>query len=330
MASYQKRQTRKGTVWDIVYWTTEDGERVQKRMCGYSSKQAAQEDYERLKVSPDILAAPTKASVSLKEAGEDYIESNKEIFAPATVYQYQKYLRMYILPYLSSKKIEDITRSDIVRWQETIWNMKTKKGELMKQETCKSIRKFFNGLMNWSVKMYFLNTNPFDGVKMPRRRETKTEMQVWTTEEFNRFLSQVPKTHYKIFFTLLFLTGCRIGEIDALTVDDFIKDNDRYSIKITKSIGWVTGKGAVVSPPKTESSVRTVSLPAGMTAVLDNFLEGKSGYLWNRRKRDFWQVFDIATKNAKLKHIRIHDLRHSHASILISSGIPVSTVSKRL
>ncbi|MCD8201341.1 MAG: site-specific integrase, partial [Clostridia bacterium] len=137
------------------------------------------------------------------------------------------------------------------------------------------------------------------------------------------------------FFELLFYSGARKGEISALTTSDVEKRGDVYAIKISKNASRRhDGKGIMVTPPKTYASNRTVTLPECLTKELGEYLEGKEGYLFGGNApadtTSYSLAFASAIKKTGVTRIRMHDLRHSHASILIAAGVPVTSVSKRL
>ena len=171
-------------------------------------------------------------------------------------------------------------------------------------------------------------------------RTNKTrDMQIWSINEFNKFVECVPNEIYRIFFTTLFYTGLRIGEALALTWDDF-QDS---KLNIDKSVTRKTDKGEYeVKLPKTPSSVRDVSLPAHLNNILTELYEKESKiigfksswFIFYRNKplpqTSIDRVKARAITQSGVKYIRIHDFRHSHASYLIGNGMDIVAVSRRL
>lgn len=333
MASYTKRVTKtKGIVWDVRAWDGREGVRKQVKLSGYATKKEAQKAIHDYFYAPE--PADVKKDVSFAEAYETYKVARMSVLSHTTFYAEVCFFKNHILPIFDGREI-NLKKPDIIEWQEQIWNkVCDRTGKLFSQKTLTHIWTGFYTFMNWASEMYGF-TNPFDGVKMPHRREMKREMNVWTVEEFDKFISVVKNPKYRLFFELLFYSGARKGEINALTTSDFKKSANIYQIKISKSASSGDGAhGMIITPPKTDSSNRTVVLPECLTKELDEYLAEKEGYLFGGEKPTSSCAYNVAfysaIKKAGVKRIRIHDLRHSHASILIASGIPVTDVAKRL
>ena len=140
------------------------------------------------------------------------------------------------------------------------------------------------------------------------------------------------KTEIRYAFFLMYWTGIRLGELLALTVSDL--DFDKGTLSITKSL-YRTGGKDIITPPKTEAGIRTIHLPEFVLAEMEEYC----GKLYGRTESD--RLF-LVTKShlekeikrgagiAGLKPIRVHDLRHSHVSILISRGVNIGVIAKRL
>jgi integrase len=164
-------------------------------------------------------------------------------------------------------------------------------------------------------------------------------MNIWTIDEFTRFIDKVKSRKHKLFFSVLYFTGLRLGEALALKWADL---NDE-SISVNKSITRKTNKGSFeIKEPKTTSSIRNVKVNKSLYLSLINFKTDEmkcesfkeDWFIFNREKplsqSHLDRVKDRAIAEADLKRIRIHDLRHSHASNLISESISIVAASRRL
>ena len=188
-------------------------------------------------------------------------------------------------------------------------------------------------------------------------------MKFWTLDEFMEFYNKNPDSEYKLFFTLLYFTGMRKGEAVALSWNDIKFDTkeicvsksinrkipddlelDVVNTECNSSVGWhfVGNRVYEVTTTKTSSSNRRVLLSDNIYKfLLEHYEKARKNYGFN----DNWFVFGgemplsdqtIRRKMnemadiAKIKRIRVHDLRHSHASLLINKGHNILIVAKRL
>ena len=165
-------------------------------------------------------------------------------------------------------------------------------------------------------------------------RKTAEEMSYWTPEEFTRFILEVadkPASYYG-FYTL-FWTGIRLGELLALTPADF--DFEKRTLRINKSYQRIDGRDVITSP-KTKKSIRTIPLPKFYCDKMQQYLSGIYGLdpddrIFSYTKHFYEHEIRRGVKKSGVKRIRIHDLRHSHASLLISRlGASPQLVADRL
>lgn len=217
--------------------------------------------------------------------------------------------------------IEDITPTTILSWQNELKSMgKTNNTINMSTEILFSIYQY-------NCKMHNKQYNPVQAIE--RLEVDKKEMQIWTLEEFNKFTALLSSYEQVIAFRILFFSGIRYGELLGLTVQDI---HDDY-IDINKSYDY---RDKVHVKTKNKQSVRKVYIPKFImeeirdyistffkpTPTLRLFQHSTNTWLQSQMKR-------TCIKH-NLKHIRVHDLRHSHASMLINNGVDVYIVSKRL
>lgn len=196
------------------------------------------------------------------------------------------------------------------------------------------------------AKIYFNLSNdptyviePFKKTFSEKVENKEKELNVWTNEEFSFFINHVSKERYKYLFIILFYTGIRLGEALALKWCDF----DTNILKINKSLTRKTKHGLYeIKDTKTVSSIRTIELGNTLSCLLSKYKDSESEICgFNEDWFIFGRIYPLsytsidrekekAIKLAKVRRIRIHDFRHSHASNLISNGINIVAVSKRL
>ena len=158
-------------------------------------------------------------------------------------------------------------------------------------------------------------------------------VQFWTHEEFNRFIATFDKSDpFYTAFLVLYYTGMRIGELMALTFADVnLKEG---TIRINKTYHKIDGK-TVITPPKTEKGNRTITIPRFLCKCLEQHMKRLYGAtpemrIFHSSKDPYLQHMKKHEAMAGLRHIRLHDLRHSHASLLIELGFSALLVSERL
>ena len=208
------------------------------------------------------------------------------------------------------------------------------------------VYKYLKVVMNFGTKWYDLNFvkvyNKMTNFTNPNER--KKEMSFYTPEEFQKFLSVENDVKFICAFQTLFYCGLRNGELRGLTWNDinFRKSCLSVNKNITKTPDPITGKPYTVSSPKTMSSYRTIPIPNFLLEYYKDLYDDCSSYY---NFNDNWYVFgnidplpettlrDRKTKNAfkaGVKDIRVHDFRHSCASLLIDSGANITLVAKYL
>lgn len=346
MPSYPTRKTKKGIVYDVRFRIIDEtGLEVQKRLSGYPTKKAAQQAYVDFMKSytPPSFVLNKDGSFEFDELLALYFRTAEANLASSSFYDLQWIFDKFITPHFSGKTLTDLKKIDFVNWQTALWTTKNPTtDEYYAQRYLSKIRTVFSGFLSWCEETYDI-PNLLRNIKKPTRKEMKKEMQIWELEEFVKFQSVVDDVMWQAFFSCLFYSGCRVGELLALSDSDVMFDNGTYSLIINKNLsrkGHASDRKYTISPPKTAGSNRTVALPQAMNEILDTYLKYKaeksiagdflfggdtplSETTYQRRFREY-------AETANIKKIRIHDLRHSHASMLIHLNVPITVVSKRL
>lgn len=186
--------------------------------------------------------------------------------------------------------------------------------------------------MNYAVRYYNLKDNPCRKAGSIGKSHAD-EMQFWTTNEFKCFLEKISdKPPARAGFLILYYTGLRIGELLALEYGDInFKD---CTLTVSKSYQHINGKD-VITPPKTPKSNRAVSIPEFLRDEIKSYTERlyglhKHNRLFPYTKSFFEHEMVRGTKDGEVKRIRLHDIRHSHASLLIELGFSPLAVADRL
>lgn len=158
-------------------------------------------------------------------------------------------------------------------------------------------------------------------------------MQFWTKEEFLKFIDAMMDSpvHYYAF-ELLYWCGLRIGELLALTPSDFDFKTGRVSI--TKSYQRIKGKD-MITTPKTRKSNRVIQMPEFLSEEIQDYLSRLYGVepdsrIFPLNKGSLRRAMEKGCKASGVKVIRLHDLRHSHVSLLIDMGFSALAIAERV
>ena len=170
-----------------------------------------------------------------------------------------------ILPYFKNLKMNEITPGDVRKWQNEMVAFRYENGKSYSQTYKKTMHNILSTIFNHACRFYNLKSNPARQAGNMGREEKK-EMLFWTTEEYKKFSEAVidkPVSFYA--FEMLYWTGMRLGELLALTMEDF--DFEKNTVRINKSYQRLQGQD-VITTPKTPKSNRTIKLPSMIKTVL--------------------------------------------------------------
>lgn len=314
-----KDENNRGTWYASFFYTDWTGKRRRKKKRGFKTRREALE-YER-----NFLTEPVSNSdITLSKLYSLYMDDVKGKIRVSTVALKENIIVNHILPYFGDKKICDISAANIRMWQNEI----LKKG-LSKTYT-RTINSQFSAIMNYAVNYYGLPSNPCKTAGMIGDKHSD-EMLYWTLDEYNKFIATVKQPCYRVAFDILYWGGLRRGELMALTPADIVEDG----ININKSASW-RNKELIISEPKTKKSKRIVTLPQFCYDELCDYVSRLYGIKETDRIFDFNsngvlnKYLDRHAEQAGIKRIRVHDLRHSHASLCVEMGMNILAISERL
>lgn len=274
-------------------------------------------------------------NMTFKELYTAFYEYQKDKVKETTLNTYKD--RMRYMALLDNIKVKEFNLQHYEMWRKKIMEYK------LSNRTRNYIYKFLKTIMNFGTKWYGLNFNQIypKMTNFTDPNEIKKEMEFWTYEEFNKFISVEDNLTFKCLFETLYFCGLRKGEARALNWNDInFSDN---TIRINKGLNDnVNKKQYTITSPKTLTSNRTLPLPNDLVDDLKRLKEEAMSY--TNFKED-WFVFGNATplgddvirrrknnncKEAGVKQIRLHDFRHSCASLLINNGADITLVAKYL
>lgn len=310
-------------LWDIqFYYKDFRGQNVKKHKRNFKTKKEAIEWADKF-----IAQQSHNLDMDFTSFWQLYMDDMKERLRENTVRTKDYIVELKVLPYFGKKKVADITAADIRRWQNTLMK------EGYSQTYLKTINNQLSAIFNYAVRYYDLPKNPCTQAGSMGKGKAD-EMKFWTQEEFETFIEFVkdkPISYYA--FLTLYWTGIRLGELLALTLADF--DAEEKTLSITKSYQRINGRD-VITEPKTTKSKRVITLPDFMVLELEEYVGKLYGMMANDRlfsitKSYLEKEMIRGTELSGVKKIRLHDIRHSHASLLISKlGVQPNLVAERL
>ena len=321
MPAYKDEKT--GKWFAKFYYTNWQGIKKQKWKRGFATKKEAlgfERDFlEQKSANPDM---------TFQNLYEIYMEDMAARLKQSTLLTKKAVLQTHILPFFGSKPMNEIKASDVRRWQAKLMSSPNN----YSQTYLKKINTELNSIINYAKRFYDLNTNPCGKAGTIGKAKAE-EMDYWTYDEYIAFREGVKdKPLSYICFEVLYWTGMREGELLALSLADI--DFDNKTISINRTYLRIEGKDVFTSP-KTRKSKRKIPIPDFLCQELSDYIQSR--YMLDADERLFPVTKSYLShemirgcKNTGVKKIRIHDIRHSHASLLINQGCDALMLADRL
>ena len=243
---------------------------------------------------------------------------------------------------------------------------KRKENNLVKPDTVKKWKSIIHACLEYAVDCELLNKNPCNKIKITFTNTTdenrikelvkskKEKINYYNFEEFKETCNILEREFLEYYYNdtisdekklrevgrrfivlLALKTGMRRSELFGLTKEDLSIEDATF--EVNKSRHYLAGKGKFTKYPKNDSSIRTKSLPKSILSFLKLYyelldrLEYKSAYIFDYLSIDgICSWFDKWQNENNIKNIRFHDIRHTHATILLYLGVDVKTISERL
>ena len=308
--------------WLIQYrYTDWQGKRRKSTKRGFATKREAEEWLRNF-----LITQKADFDMKFEDFWKMYCADMETRLREHTMRTKKYIVKLKILPYFGNKRVNDITAADIRQWQNELIKMGYSPTYL------KTINNQLSAIFNYAVRYYDLKSNPC--AKAGSMGKSKAEeMDFWTGEEFRKFIDSVmnKRLSYMAFMTL-YWTGMRMGELLALNPKDV--DLEKKTISITKSYQRL-GKKDVITPPKTPKSKRVITIPEFLAADIKDYMDSlydlqEDDRLFPITKYYLEHEMQRGIKESGVKRIRVHDLRHSHASMLIELGFSPLEIANRL
>jgi len=299
-------------------WT---GKQRQKLKRGFHSKKEAaaweRNFLERQQGNPDMTF---QALCAL------YMEDITLHLKESTVDGKEHRIRNHMVPYFGDKRINEIKPADIRKWQ----------GIIIKKNLNPTYQKLLNGnlsaIFNFAKRYYGLTANPCAAVKTIGKSKAG-RMEFWTQSEFVTFLDYIKSPETKLAFQILFYTGLRFGEMMALNPNTDV-DYKNDALTVSKTYHRKRGQDITTSP-KSDNGNRVVTMPPFLTELIKDYVN----HIYDIRSRERLFLFsrsklrtamERGCQQSDIKRIRLHDIRHSHVSMLIDLGFSPLLIAERI
>jgi len=325
MAVYRESDTN---TWRVIYrYTDWMGERKQTSKRGFTTKRdaLAWEREQLQKVAADL-------DMTFASFVETYTADAKSRIKENTWVTKEHIIRTKLLPYFGKRKMCEIQPKEIIAWQNEMIAYKDANGGSYSPVYLKTLHNQLSAIFNHAAKYYGLTVNPAAKVGNMGKAKSK-EMLFWTKDEYMKFADAMMDKPISFYaFEMLYWCGMREGELLALTPADF--DFYKSIVSITKSYQRLKGRD-VVTDPKTPKSNRVIHMPEFLCDEMQDYLKTLYGIeatyrIFTITKSYLHHEMDRGAKAAGVKRIRIHDLRHSHISLLIDMGFSAIAIADRV
>jgi integrase len=310
------KKNRKTNTWECNFYVkTQDGKLKLKHKRGFKSSDAAQQ------YVLDHKGETLSKNMTLSEAFEAMSAHN-----------------------IANKETTDLRRGRLKKYAESIYqrpmrlitkeNLQSWRSTLDDYDICTDTKNDVVDLIKMIFKYSYDTYDIYDSAKIlkhfPKKLADQKEITILNTQQFKKLIDAESDPLCRDMFTALYMTGARKGELRALLKSDY--DPISKTIHITKSMRRDVKS---VKEPKTKGSIRYVPLDDKTAQIFDRLAQRPGTYMFG----DFTPVclstlqnhFKSDLREAGLSSsIRIHDLRHSHVSLLWNAGVPIPEISKRI
>jgi integrase len=340
---------KRGSTW-TAYWFTSDpttGKRRQHSKGGFRVQKDARAHLNAVMGRVEDGSWRPDKAMTVRELLEDHwlpSQASKELRG-ASMAQYRLAVRAWLVPHVGGVVVSALTPKIVNDLITTLKTTRTSAGrDGLSPRTVQLAIGVLKSACSWAVRNELLARNPVAAIAQPRA--DRPEMKAWSVDEARQFLGAVKDDRLSWAWTLALTRGLRRGELCGLKWEDF--DLERGTLRINRARVTVEGR-PVDSLPKTAAGRRSVPLDASLEPILralrtsqgrerlqsggayenDGYLcADELGHPYHPDTVSGW--FESAVKKSGLRRIRLHDTRHTAASLMLASGVPVKVVSEML
>lgn len=337
----KKRYTQKGTSWQIVLdkGVNSNGKRIREYITVNGTKRQAQDELAKIisEYNNGSYIAPSKMTVQMLIAQWMTVYAIPQL-ALSTVRGYKVNFYKHTIPYLGHILVQRLSSVEI----QNMYVKLEEKG--LSPSSIRYVHKILHEVLQYAYKMRMISVNPSDLVSAPKQGKYKAE--VYNAEEVAELLRCAKGTEMELPLMLDLETGLRRGELLALKWSDI--NWGARTLTVERNLVCINGEYKFGSP-KTKSGNRKLLLSESLIEklrqhrVLQTEIRLQLGATYQNNDLiccktngapyntgTFSHKFSNLLKKHGLKHIRLHDIRHTNATLMLEDGIPAKIASERL
>ena len=341
---------KRGRSWTLVIDTgvDESGRRKQQWRGGFATKREAEralaESIRALETGSYI--EPTVLTVS-DFLDRQWLPAISSTVRPTTFLSYQMSVRRYLKPAIGSKRLQKVTAADLNAMYGALLTSGSSDGKALAVSTVRRLHAVTHRAFKDAARWGLIVRNPVDLADPPRQTASaRPEMQTWTAEEAATFLRAQSEDRLYALWLLLLTTGLRRGEAAGLRWQDLDVETRRLAVRTSRV---TVGHRVDQADPKSARSRRVVVLDRATASALrlHRIRQTEERLAWGEAWTDSGTVFtyedgrplhpnyvskrfDNDLRRAGLRRIRLHDLRHTYATLALQAGVHPKIVSERL
>ena len=304
------------------------------------TKSKAQRKLRELVSALDQGASLDQSEVSVGDFLSSWLTSYADVnTGPRSAEGYRQKIRLHITPYIGDVRLTKLSPQHV----QNLYSQLHDKG--LSARSIIHCHRILKGALKRAMKWGLLGWNVCETVDPPKA--VRKEMKAMTFEEVQLFLTAAAESPYRVFFFVSTYTGMRRSELLGLRWSS--TDLERGTISIHETLQRITGQGLQVLPTKTASARRMIPIPKDVVTVLTGFRIKQQqdcetlGSAWKTSDLVFRHpdlrpfdpntlshAFSDVIKKAGMSGVRLHDLRHTHASLMLKKHVDPKTISARL
>lgn len=323
-------------MYQIYLGKNKEGKPLFESLSGFKTKGEAKEAAQKREEELKNLDHVELKDITFGEFSKRWLKLKEDTIRDNTYNTYVERIKNYMIPYFAKTKLADLKVMHIKEWHD---KLKKKINRTTIQDVHKLMKRIVKDAVLWEI----IPKNPFELIKTPTS-ETK-KMEVWEKDEVSFFLSSIKEDPLYIAFYLALTTGMRQSEILGLRWESVNFEN--RTIAVTATLQRNTKK--IIEDTKSKTSARSIQVSAEIIHELKKHRKHQkqqqliAGTAWKNYDlvistgfgtpiiaRNLNRSFERLKNKLKMKQITFHELRHTHATLLLKANIHPKIVSERL